>query len=249
MPRTLEEPAPRRPPYFWWLLANALALCFAVLSWAVCLHVFGNPEIPRNYELLRKIGRLPELERYSVLEVPNGNVLGPKQIYSQFIDPKKLPDEELAVLNTRFRRNYITNFDRTLLLTYIEGDYEIQDVRTLGEGDFIPAGIAVRGRAMVKPDEFSAPAPFPVVIEYLLPTTETALAPKFRTGDLLTVRKSPNCAAILHAERIVEGDETKVCVTVVPIAYGPYRVGEGLSLSIEPPAEVNPGAPMPVFSR
>ena len=59
VPRNVEEPPPKRPPYFWWALANALALCFAVVSWMVCLHVFGNPEIPRNYEILRKIGRLP----------------------------------------------------------------------------------------------------------------------------------------------------------------------------------------------
>ena len=26
MPRIVEEPPPRRPAYFWWLLANALAL-------------------------------------------------------------------------------------------------------------------------------------------------------------------------------------------------------------------------------
>jgi hypothetical protein len=79
----VEEPAPRRPAYFWWLLANALALCFAVVSWTVCLHVFGNPEMPRNYEILRKIGRLPELKRYTVLDVPNGNLLDPKGLYSR----------------------------------------------------------------------------------------------------------------------------------------------------------------------
>ncbi len=78
MSRIVEEPVPRRHSYFWWVLANALALCFAVISWAVCLQVFGNPEIPRNYEILRKLGRLPQLKRYTVLDVPNGNLLDPK---------------------------------------------------------------------------------------------------------------------------------------------------------------------------
>lgn len=81
MPKLIEEPPRRRPPYFWWLLANLLALCFAVLSWTVCLHVFGNPEIPRNYEIMRRLGRLPTLSRYWVLNVPNGNLLDPKGLY------------------------------------------------------------------------------------------------------------------------------------------------------------------------
>lgn len=250
MPRTVEEPAPRRsPPYFWWLLANGLALCFAVLSWAICLHVFGNPEIPRNYELLRKIKRLPQLERYTVLDVPDGDALGPKQLYSRFIDPKILSDGDLAILNSRFLRNYITNFDHPLLLSYVEGDYEIVNTRLLQAGDFIDSGIAVRARAVVKPDDFSPPAHYPVVVEYLFPTVDTSLAAKLRPGDLLSVRKSPNCAALLNAGRRVEGDESIVVATVVPIAYGPYRIGEGLSLSVEPPAEVNPRASLPVFDE
>lgn len=246
MPRKPEEPAPRRPPYFWWLLANALALCFAVLSWVGCLHVFGNPEIPRNYALLKKIGRLPKPERFTVLDVPNGNTVDPKQIYRQFIN---LADEDLAALNARLLRNYINNFDQPLLLTYVEGDYEVVASRSLGPDDLIGSGIAVRGRAMVNPDEFSPPAPYPVIIEYLFPTGDESLAPKFRPGDLLSVRKSPNCAAIVHVARIVEGDETMVCATVVPIAYGPYRVGEGITLTIEPPASIQPGAVLPVFAR
>lgn len=246
MPRNVEEPAPRRPPYFWWLLANGLALCFAVLSWVGCLYVFRNPEIPRNYEFLGKIGRLPELKRFTVLDVPNGNTIDPKQAYKQYIN---LPAEDLAALNSRLIRNYITNFDQPLLLTYIEGDYEVVESRPLDGSDFIPSGIAVRARAMVKPDEFTAPAPYPVVIEYLFPTDNGSMAGKFRPGDLLAVRKSPNCAAVLHVARITDGDETKVCLTVVPIAYGPYRMGEGPGLTIEPPGKVNPGVGLPVFAE
>ena len=96
MPRKIEAPPPRRPAYFWWLLANALALCFAVVSWTVCLHVFGNPEIPRNYEILRKIHRLPELKRYTVLDVPNGSLLDPKGLYSRFFG---LSPDQLTRLN------------------------------------------------------------------------------------------------------------------------------------------------------
>lgn len=244
MPRTIEEPAPRRPAYFWWLLANALALCFAVVSWTVCLHVFGNPEIPRNYEILRKLGRLPELKRYTVLDVPNGNLLDPKSLYSKFF---ALTGEQLTRLNSQLMRNYLTNFERPLSLTYIEGDYQVEKIRELGDSDFLPSGFAVRARAQVKPDDFTKPAPFPVVIEYLFPTTEISAAREFRPGDTLSVKKSPNCAAIVHAERLVEGDEQVVCLTVIPIAYSPYRVGDSITFGIDPPAEIRPAASFPVF--
>lgn len=246
MPRNVEEPAPRRPAYFWWLLANALALCFAIISWTVCLHVFGNPEIPRNYEILRKLGRLPELKRYTVLDVPNGNLLDPKGLYSKFFG---LTTDQVARVNTQLMRNYLTNFERPLLLTYIEGDYQVEKVRELGQSDFLLSGLAVRARALVKPDDFTKPAPYPVVIEYLFPTLENPKPVPFRPGDILSVKKSPNCAAIVHVERILEGDEQVVCLTVIPIAYSPYRVGDDVSFNIEPPAEVRPAAGFPVFKN
>ena len=244
MPRVIEEPAPRRPPYFWWVLANVLALCFAVVSWTACLHVFGNPEIPRNYQILHAIGRLPELKRHTVLDAPDGNLLDPKGLYGRFFP---LTGAQLARLNPHLLRNYLRNFDRPLALTYVEGDYRVEQIRQLGPQDFITQGFAIRASALVKPDDFTRPAPYPVVIDYIFPTAETAAARAFQAGDILSVRKSPNCAAILHIDRILRDDEPLLCLTVVPIAYGPYRVGEALTFGIEPPAEVNPGAAFPLF--
>lgn len=244
MPRKVEEPAPRRPAYFWWLLANLLALCFAVVSWMGCLHVFGNPEIPRNYELLRKLGRLPELKRHTVLDVPNGNLLDPRGLYRKFFG---LTEDQFRRLNSQLVRNYLTDFDRPLALTYIEGDYQVEEVRELDSSDFLPSGFAIRARALVRPDDFTAAAPYPVIIEYLFPTLETAAAGQFRKGDILAVKKSPNCAAIVHAGKTLEGDDQLVCLTVIPIAYGPYRVGDKATFTIEPPTEIRPGAEFPVF--
>lgn len=245
MPRVIEEPVPRRPAYFWWLLANALALCFAVVSWTVCLHVFGNPEIPRNYEILRKIGRLPELERHTVLDVPNGNLLDPRGLYSRFFP---LTGKPLERLNSRLLRNYLTNFEQPLALTYIEGDYQVEQVRELGPQDFITEGFVIRARAMVKPDDFTKPAPYPVVIDHIFPTLESDAAHKFRQDDILGISKSPNCAAVVHIGRIEdeEGDPL-LCLTVIPIAYGPYRVGDDATFGIEPPQQVRPAAKFPMF--
>lgn len=200
--------------------------------------------MPRNYEILSKIGRLPELKRYTVLDVPNGNLLDPRGLYSRFFS---LKEEPLARFNTRLLRNYLTNFDRPLALTFIEGDYQVEQVRELKATDFISGGFVVRARALVKPDDFTKPAPYPVVIDYLFPTTEVSAASEFRVGDILSIKKSPNCAAIIHVDHLILGDETLVCLTVAPIAYGPYRVGEDITFGIEPPSRVQPAAPFPHF--
>ena len=244
MPRPVEEPPPSRPAYFWWLLANALALCFAIISWAVCLHIFGNPEIPRNYEILGKLGRLPKLKRYTVLDVPGGNALAPKELYKKFFGTT--PDQ-LARVNSLLMRNYLTNFDRPLLLTYIEGDYQIADVRKLAKADFFDPGTVIRAQALVKPNDFTKPMPYPVFIEYLFPTDQASAAGYFKSGDILSVKKSPNCAAVVHVAKVIHEDEPALLLTAIPIAYGSYQIGETSSFTIEPPGKLRPGAGFPVF--
>lgn len=246
MPRVVEDPPPSRPAYFWWLLANALALCFAIISWAVCLHVFENPEIPRNYEILGKLGRLPVLKRYTVLDVPNGNAWTPKELYSRYFG---LTEEERVRANSLLMRNYLTNFDRPLLLTYIEGDYQVEKVRKLGPGDFLDPGIVIRAQALVKPDDFTKPMPYPVFIEYLFPTEQSDAADLFKVGDILGVKKSPNCAAVVHVSRIINEDEPALLLTVIPIAYGPYLLGDIGSFQIEPPAKLRPDKGFPIFEN
>lgn len=246
MPRPVEEPPPSRPAYFWWLLANGLALCFAVVSWVVCLDVFGNPESPRNYQILGKLGRLPVLKRYALTDVPDGNSLAPKELYRRYFG---FTEEERVRANSLLLRNYLSNFDRPLLLTYIEGEYQVMEARKLSAADFFDPGIVIRAQALVKPDDFTKPAPYPVFIEYLIPTPRSEAAGFFKAGDLLNVKKSPNCAAVIHIGKIMDDDEPALLLTVVPIAYGPYPLGEAGSFQIEPPAKLRPGAGFPVFKR
>jgi hypothetical protein len=244
VPRHIEEPPPRRPAYFWWLLANALALCFAVVSWAVCLHVFGSPEIPRNYAILEKLGRAEALRRFTVLDVPNGNSMSPPELYRKFF-----VEDQLERINSLLMRNYITNFARPLLLTYVEGDYQVEEVRRLTESDFFNPGFVLRARAQVKPDDFTVAAPYPVMIEYLFPCSDPLTADLFQVGDMLSVRKSPNCAAVVHVSHLEEDDERLLYLTVIPIAYGPYRVGDDSEFEIEPPTRLRPAAGFPVIKR
>ena len=200
----LDDETPRRPAYFWWFLANTLALCFAIFSWAVCLNVFGNPETPRNYAILKKLGRLPKLERYTVLDVPNGNALNPSELYGKYFG---LDESERERLNTLLMRNYMRNFEKNLLLSYVEGDFQVVEVRKLDAGGFIHPGFAIRAQAMVKPDDFTQAVGFPVVIEYIFPTGNETAADRFSVGDILEVSKNPNCAAVVNVSKVVVDEE------------------------------------------
>jgi len=249
VPRVVEEPPPSRPAYFWWLLANIVAACFAVLSWFICLQIFQHPENPRNYEILRKLKRLPELKRYKDLDAPTANSYTPRDLYKKF---NGFDDALLARLNPALLRNYLTNFQKPLLLSYVEGNYKVESVRPLKETDFFTPGFVVRARAMVKPDEFTVAAPYPVIIEYLFPTADRAAFSWFKPEDMLTVTKAQNCAAVLHVSKVEVKDEQGkpeqiLCVTVVPIVYGNYQVGEGRSFSLDPADSFKPGASFPLF--
>jgi len=244
VPRVVDEPPPSKPAYFWWLLANALALCFAVVSWFICLYIFGNPELPQNYKILGKLNRLPELRHYSIFDVPNGNAWAPKELYARYFS---LTEEERTRANSLLLRNYITNFDRPLLLTYVEGDYQIEQVKMLGPTDFFDPGIAIRAQALVKPDDFTKAMPYPVFIEYLFPTQHSGAIRHFKTGDVLTLKKNPNCGAVVHISKIIHDDDPGLLLTVVPIAYGAHKSGESKLFQIEPPARLRPAAGFPVF--
>jgi len=239
-----EEVEPSQPAYYWWTLANILAASFAVISWVFCLHVFGNPEIPRNYSILKKLGRLPELKRYTVLDVPNGNALSPTELYGKYFG---LSEEKRAKLNALLLRNYMRNFEKNLLLTYAEGDYQVADVTKLEPGDFLYPGFVIRAQAMVRQDDFAQAIGFPVVMEYIFPTENTESVYQFNTGDILEVNKNPNCAAIIHISKTIVEDEPALKITVVPIAYGPYRVGEEAAFAIEPPQILNPASSLPIW--
>lgn len=241
-----KEPPPKKrsPAYYWWTLANVLALCLAVLSWLLCLHVFEHPEIPRNYELLKKLGRIEPPEPLVEMEAPPGDSADPRAFYRRYAG---LMPEDLSRFNAALMRNYLTNLSEPKLIQYAEGDYLVEKVRTLGKDDLFHPGFAIRARAMIAPDEFSKPAPWPVVLEYLFPTTNAEAPGWIAPGDLLTVAKFPNCAMLLHVAKLDGEDTPVICLTVVPVAFGSFKAGNNKHFKLQAPAGLNPAGPLPVF--
>lgn len=241
-----KEPPPKKrsPAYYWWALANVLALCLAVISWLMCLHVFKHPEIPRNYEILRKLGRTVPPEPFTEMEAPPGESADPRAFYRRYAG---LSEDGLQKLNSALMRNYLLNLKEPKLIQYAEGNYKVQQVRRLGPSDVFQPGFAVKAQAMIAPDEFSEPAPWPVFIEYLFPTDEAAAAGWIAPGDLLAVSKFPNCAMLIHVAKLEGGDTPVVCLTVAPVAFGNFQAGKDRQFKLQAPAALNPAGPLPVF--
>ena len=250
MPRdAIQKIARKRPPIFWWILANLLAAAFAVISWTTCLYIFNFPEKAANYDLLRKLKRLPPVLDFAPSEAPEGDPANPKVTFKKFF-----PVEERALdaLNARLKRNYLTNFKDGSYLTYVEGDYRVTELRPLTTTDFFHPGLALRLQAFVVPDEvneLNEATDYPVVLELLLPGSEDLNASFFKVGDLLSFNMPAHRLAVLHVSRVSERSEPVICLTAVPLSYVNHRNADGKALPLAPPDPLNLVAPFPVMKE
>lgn len=244
MPKDLTASRPRRPAYFWWFVANCLALCFAVMSWVFCLQVFGNPEVPRNYRILQAIGRAPEFKLYPAAKVPNGDAWLPKEVYSRCIP---MSQRSLTDLNHALLRNYLMRCANSKMLKLLEGRFRIEAVRKLGAGDFLSHGLGIRMVALEQPDEFTPPAAFPVMVDLLVPTEADPTA--IKVGTTLQVARKPHAIAVVHVDIQSIHDDPTVCVTSVPIAAGKLPIGGSGSspIAVAPHGLISPGPIQPLF--
>lgn len=242
VPKFTDDSAPRRPAWFWWFLANVLALCFAVASWLVCLDVFGRPEVPRHYGALRMIGRIPELRRFAPGDAPAGGALDARGLHAKFA---ALTDGETRMLRARWLRDLIMNFRDPLGTVYIEGEFEIERIRRLTNDDFISSGVLIGARALVKPDEFSPAAPYPVTMDLFLPSEDPRTSSLFAPGDKLVLAKGHELPVVIGGWRGKEQGATSIRVQVVPLAYAIRREGGREAVRLSPPGAVRPEKLLP----
>lgn len=242
--------ARKRPPYFWWILGHALALCFCVLSWILTLDVFRHPERPRYFAILKKIGRAPEPQAFTALEAPEGDSIRPETIYRNYA-LYSLPanQKKLTKLNTRYLRSYLQNYADTDKPIYIEGNFKVLQVRPLEPSDILFPGFVVRAQAFVLSDKARAAGPYPVLIEYIFPTTHKSAFTWYKPGKELNVKKIPHCASILHVSHLGTTDEPIINLTVVPLSYSDHEVDEGRQISLASPTKLNLTAAFPLFSN
>lgn len=246
--KEIEDFVKSRPPYFWWLLANLLALAFAIASWSTCYYLFNNPHLPENYETLTKLKRLDPPKNFTPFTAPGGVADPPATLYGKYIE---LPQKKLNALNKTRMQNYLRNFKQSEYTTYAEGTYRITHIRPLNEKDFVTQGVVIRARAFVQEDDYEDPTPYPLVIEYILPTQVTDAEQIFLVGDELRLKRLPQCPFILNTSRLDLPDEPTVCVTIIPLCYGNTSLvaGSQKTLKLSPPDKLNLYSRFPLMTE
>ncbi len=237
----------KRPPLFWWLLANILAIAFAITAWIVCLNLFRDPTNPTSYEMMMKVGRIAPLEAFIGKSVPPAKkVSSAQELEAQF---KSFSKSDLETLNRELRRSYLTNYKKPKFLTFVRGEFKILELRELGADDFLNPGIVVKAQALVRPDAVADPIPYPVFVEILFPTEEEALQ-NFQIGKTLRLRMQKNqrdCAAILNVGATDFEDRKALLLTLVPLNAVKYKTENGTPFQIKPPNMANLRAPLPTL--
>jgi len=151
----------------WWVLAYMLAIGIALLTWSWCYNVFTFPEKEQNFNLLNKLGYIEEIEAYTPLNAPPAPAANARYLYELFA---KLDDNNIEKLNTELLRSYISNYKDAPVYRYLEGEFRIISVRPLEEDDFLYPGLLIQARAYIKAEANDISSPYPLVIDYYIPT-------------------------------------------------------------------------------
>jgi hypothetical protein len=229
----------RRTNVFAWTVAILLLTGLAFAAWIGSLYIFGQPERPDSYRILKKLHKIEQPKRFELTAAPAGEFLNPKQIYDRFI---AMRPAELGKFNGELARNYIRNFQQVRgLVPYVVGRFNIMEARELGPNDIFTSGMVAISRADDLPE---------LLMEHLYPA-DVRDAPLMKQtlvmGLDVRLEKTHDLSAIIHAERLPDG---RLQITAIPLLYGTYTVSRGTgTFTLEPPLDLNLAAGWPIFKE
>jgi hypothetical protein len=224
---------------FGWSIAILLLTGLAFAAWLGSFYIFGQPERPESYRILKKLHKIEPTKRFELTAAPPGEFLTSKQLYDRYI---ALSPTELGKTNAELARNYIRNFQSVRgLIPYVVGRFSIMEARELTQNDVFTSGmIAItnavdHGETLMEHVYPSDPQVLPLMKQTLVTGLEIKLE---RTHDL---------SAVIHAERLSDG---RVLITAMPLLYGSYTVTRGPgTFTLEPPLDLNLKAGWPLFKE
>lgn len=220
---------------FLWTIFILLLIGLAFACWMGSFWVFGHPEHPKAYEILKKLKKIDAPLRFEVTAAPPGEFLTAQKLFERYSRFSRL---ELENENGELLRNYIRNYRETKkLVTYVTGHFTILDSADLKPTDMFPSGEVTLAQA----DGFPQ-----VVVEHVFtaPTRNVAaLRALLQTGKPLKLERTNDLSAVIHIERVPDG---RMEFTVVPLLYGSYQLQGVGTFSLEPPPTLNmvPGLPV-----
>ena len=235
-----EEPATvvrGKDNLFIWTVFLLVLVGVAFACWLGSFYVFGHPEEPRPYSILKKLGKLPPPARFQVTKAPAGEFLGAQQLFERY---SKFTALQLDRENQIYLRNYIKNYSETKkLVPYIIGKYVILKVYELHDSDFFTAGVVALTQSVDFPQVL-------VELVYTAPAENVSdLKAMLKPGVEVRLDRTLDLSAVVHVARAIDG---RVQLTVVPLLYGQYRLKEGVGeFSLEPPLQLKVASGLPLI--
>jgi len=218
---------------FWWTILITILFGLATFCWFFSIYVFSHPEKPLNYDLLTRLGKLPEVEQFAPNNVPTGKFKSAKDLYNRFY---RFAPAHLKVKNDVLKRDFIRNYKESQPL-YITGTFEVISARELTGTDPVTSGCVVRMRC----------ADFPNVdLEYIVPATEVVTIP-VEVGETFKVSGSGHFASVVHIDRFAAEN---ICFSVIPLIYPdfkntPEEGGEEFKVAMTAPEILNMNSQWP----
>src|SRR5438552_3455109 len=221
---------------FGWSIAILLLIGLAFATWLGSFYIFGQPEKPESYRLLKKLHKIEPTKRFELTAAPAGEFLTAKQLYDRYI---ALSPTELGKTNAELTRNYIRNFQRMRgLVPYVVGRFNVMEARELTLNDVVMYGMVALTNAVDHGE---------TLMEHVYPSDPQAL-PLMKqtlvTGLEIKLERTHDLSAVIHAERLQDG---RIMITAMPLLYGSYTVTRAPgTFTLEPPLDLNlkPGWPL-----
>jgi hypothetical protein len=226
-----KAPRPRRRcNLFGWSVFILLLTGSACASWIGSLYIFGHPEDPRCYSILKALKKIDAPRRFEVTSAPLGTFYTAKEIYESCL---MLTDAQIATKNDSLLREYIGNYASTKrLVPYLAGHFKPIGARELKNQDVFGSGLVAVAESVDCPQ---------VMIEHVYPGGKDDM-PRLRlmlaTTPDIKLERSFDLSAVVHIERMEDG---RLMLTVVPLSYDNYAYRQGAhgGFRFEPPQELN----------
>jgi len=129
----------RKSSLFGWSVAILLLTGLAFAAWLGSFYIFGQPERPDSYRILKKLHKIDPTKRFELTAAPSGEFLTAKQLYDRYI---AMSPTELGKTNAELARNYIRNFQSVRgLVPYVVGRFNIMEAREMTPNDVFTSGM------------------------------------------------------------------------------------------------------------
>ena len=222
---------------FVWTVFLLVLVGVAFTCWLGSFYVFGHPEEPKSYSILKKLGKLPPPTRFQVTKAPAGEFLDAQRLFERY---SKFTALQLERENQIYLRNYIKNYSETKkLVPYVTGKYAILKVYELHESDFFNTGVVALTQSVDFPQVL-------LEIIYTAPVENVGdLRAMLRPGVEVRLDRTLDLSAVVHVARALDG---RVQLSVVPLLYGQYRLKDGVGeFSLEPPLQLSVASGLPLI--